>query len=139
MAPGAGACPLAASVWPPFLVSQFITKFENKMNQLDLTKIVETILRTYEDGAAATAFVDATLEKKARLGPEATLYLEILRLGIELRECSGAAPPPEGATMSDGDAAVAALDARAATLAGIKKALGAKKVEVDALSGLMDT
>ena len=74
---------------------------------------------------AALKFVDDLLEKKARLGPEATLYLEILRLAISLR-----APP---SAVADG------AGNRASVLVGIKAQLEAKKVEVDALSGLMDT
>mmetsp|Transcript_61057 Transcript_61057/g.138107 ORF Transcript_61057/g.138107 Transcript_61057/m.138107 type:complete len:299 (+) Transcript_61057:428-1324(+) len=66
------------------------------------------------------------LEKKARLGVEATLFLDILRLSIQLQ----ARPPPD---------AMDGAEARAAALASIKAALAEKKTDVDSLSGLMDT
>jgi len=111
------------------LYSKFIVKFEGKLNQLELAKIAGVVVKSYADHEAALKFVDDLLEKKARLGPEATLYLDILRLNIRLHSPT----PPAG----DGDAAKAA-EARAEALAGIKGLLEEKKAEVDALSGVMD-
>jgi hypothetical protein len=62
----------------------------------------------------ALKLVDDLVEKKARLGPAAALFLDILRLSILL------AHRPE-------------------SMEQIKCALVEKKAEVDALSGLMDT
>jgi len=112
---------------------QFVSKFEAKLNQLELVKIAAMIVRSHENTAASQAFIDGLLEKKARLGPEATLFLEITKIGIDLR--SPVAPAGEGAMADDGAAEVAAVEKKLA----VKKALVDKKIEVDALSGLMDT
>lgn len=88
---------------------------------------------------AAFKFVESFKEKSARLGPAATLFFEILRLSILLHAPPGTVPAPAGeSAMVDGSSsstATAAEDPRAT----VKAALAEKKVEVDALSGLMDT
>jgi hypothetical protein len=68
-------------------------------------------------------FVDDLIEKKVRLGPEATLFLSIVRLSIRIADRSSDATP----------------EGRVNTLREIKSLIEAKKAEVDALSGIMDT
>ena len=90
--------------------------------------------------------------KKARLGPEGTLYLSILRLTIKLatkpaEEAAAAAGSGAAAAAAMSDEAVSeetkkensGVTTRAETLAEVKGVLAEKKTEVDALSGLMDT
>jgi len=103
----------------------------------------------------ALKFVDEMAGKKARLGPEGTLYLSILRLTIKLatkpaEEAAAAAAAAAGsgaAAAAMSDEAVSedtkkensGVTTRAETLAEVKGVLVEKKTEVDALSGLMDT
>lgn len=67
--------------------------------------------------------MDDLIEKKARLGPEATLFLSIVRLSIRIADRPMDSTP----------------ESRIATLREIKSAIEEKKAEVDALSGIMDT
>jgi 26S proteasome regulatory subunit N9 len=105
------------------LYSKFILKFEGKLNQLELAKIAGVIVKSHTDAAAALKFVDDLIEKKARLGPEATLFLSVVRLSIQLKD-RPADITPEG---------------RINALKDIKSLIEEKKIEVDALSGIMDT
>jgi len=97
-------------------------KFEGKLNQIELAKIAAIIVKTHTDASAALKFVDDLIEKKARLGPEATLFLTIIRLSIRLADRSESTP-----------------EDRVRALRDIKSEIEEKKNEVDALSGLMDT
>jgi len=102
------------------LYEKFISKFEAKLNQLEFAKIVGYIADTIAEPEESFGFFETVLERRNRLGVEATLYLEILLLLAKLRR-----------TGPDGD--------RAETLASIQNDLETKRSEVDALQGLMDT
>lgn len=106
------------------LYTEFIQKVEGKLNQLELAKLMGPIVQSFADAESKYKFIDDLLEKKARLGEEATLLITLLRCHVKL-----ATPPPAGT----------APEARAATLLELKKDMEAKKVEVDALSGVADT
>lgn len=103
------------------LYSNFISTFEAKLNQLEFAKIMAFIARAHTDPQAAIAFFDEVLTKKARLGVDASLYLELLLWLYKL---------------SSGPAEAAA---RPETLAQVRGVLEGKRAEVEALQGVMDT
>ena len=105
------------------LYSEFIIKFEGKLNQLELAKLMGPIVGSFADAEGKYKFIDALLEKTVRLGAEATLLITLLRLHVKLQTRPVDATP----------------EARAATMLELKKDMEAKKIEVDALQGVADT
>ncbi|CAM9433882.1 unnamed protein product [Ascophyllum nodosum] len=58
------------------LCTEFIAKFEAKINQLRFVQILCTVGKTCTDPLEATQLFETALEKRTRLGPEASLMLE---------------------------------------------------------------
>ncbi|KAG5190823.1 26S proteasome subunit like protein [Tribonema minus] len=57
------------------LYTDFIAKFEARINQLKLAQILCAVARKFADPADAAALLSSALEKSARLGPEPSLLL----------------------------------------------------------------
>eukprot|EP00619_Florenciella_sp_RCC1007_P005256 CAMPEP_0205928414 /NCGR_PEP_ID=MMETSP1325-20131115/24699_1 /ASSEMBLY_ACC=CAM_ASM_000708 /TAXON_ID=236786 /ORGANISM="Florenciella sp., Strain RCC1007" /LENGTH=388 /DNA_ID=CAMNT_0053297443 /DNA_START=75 /DNA_END=1241 /DNA_ORIENTATION=+ len=102
------------------LYQQFLVKFEGKLNQLEFAKLVNYVALSHDDPEAAIAFYNAMLEKRMRLGADATLYLELLLWLYKLTSS-------------------AAEEDRAKTLGDVKQMIESKRPELDALEGVMDT
>lgn len=58
------------------LCTEFIGKFEAKINQLRLVQILCAVGKTCSDPLEATQLFETALEQRTRLGPEASLMLE---------------------------------------------------------------
>ncbi|CAN0421325.1 unnamed protein product, partial [Hapterophycus canaliculatus] len=58
------------------LCTEFVAKFEGKINQLRFVQILCAVGRTCSDPLVATQLFETALEKRERLGPEASLLLE---------------------------------------------------------------
>uniref|UniRef100_A0A7R9YAW4 PCI domain-containing protein n=1 Tax=Pinguiococcus pyrenoidosus TaxID=172671 RepID=A0A7R9YAW4_9STRA len=67
------------------LYEHFVHEFEGRMNQLRFAQILTEICKLHSETPDAIALISATLEKKARLGKEASIFLEcalgLFRLG----------------------------------------------------------
>jgi hypothetical protein len=94
------------------LFREFVAKFELKLNQLKLAQIASACAKTFGSPEEAAAMYEALLEKRGRLGAEASLYLEMELAGIRLKQ---------------------------ARLDDVKKVLATGKEAVDALSGTSET
>uniref|UniRef100_A0A7S1UDN1 PCI domain-containing protein n=1 Tax=Phaeomonas parva TaxID=124430 RepID=A0A7S1UDN1_9STRA len=58
------------------LYEHFICEFEGRMNQLRFAQVLTEICKLQAETSDAVALITTTLEKQARLGQEATIYLE---------------------------------------------------------------
>lgn len=58
------------------LYEEFIQSFEGRVNQLRFARILVDICKLYENAQDAISLLTRTLEKRARLGPEAALFIE---------------------------------------------------------------
>jgi 26S proteasome regulatory subunit N9 len=58
------------------LYDQVVLPVDKKLNQLSLARIASAVANSLDDAEAAKAVMENLLEKKARLGPAATLYCE---------------------------------------------------------------
>ncbi|CBJ31774.1 26S proteasome subunit like protein [Ectocarpus siliculosus] len=58
------------------LCTEFVANFEAKMNQLRFVQILCAVGKTCSDPLVATQLFETALEKRERLGPEASLLLE---------------------------------------------------------------
>lgn len=105
------------------LYSNFISKFEGKLNQLELAKLMGPVVASFPDAESKYKFIDDLLEKTVRLGSDATLLITLLRLNVKLQSRATDGTP----------------ESRSAQMLELKKEMEAKKVEVDALSGVADT
>ena len=60
------------------LFNSFVSQFDSKCNQLALAKIAATVAASYgEDAASGRTLLETLLEKRGRLGPQASLYLDM--------------------------------------------------------------
>jgi len=93
----------------------FVSQFDGKVNQLSLAKIAMKVAESYgdDDLVSRQSLIEGLLEKRARLGPEASLYLD---MGL----CQ-------------------TLIRRGENLTSVKKTLSTAKTVLDTLSGSNDT
>jgi len=61
------------------LYNSFVMLFDGKINQLSLAKIAMKVAESYggEDLVSRQSLIESLLEKRARLGPEASLFLDM--------------------------------------------------------------
>jgi len=59
------------------MYTEFISKFESRLSQVRLALIISTIGRSFADPSEALELFQNALKSKARLGPEATMCLEM--------------------------------------------------------------
>jgi hypothetical protein len=81
------------------LYSDFITKFDARLNQVRLALIISTIGRSFSDPADALELYQTALKARARLGAEASICLEmdVVLVSIRLGQLDQAKELLEGA------------------------------------------